>query len=213
MWVYGTRVTRFVVGPWRFSLVVAASLSLLGASLVCAWEGTAAAAENGPESTSVTGNSCHGVFSGNPPGTLVETTSAGPSENTVTPGQSVAVTLTWNTHDFGGNPPAKTDLCVEIGSQISTSLSQEHKPGPGGGTDTYTLNMPDDIGGDAICLRAAVSGPLTSTEKSAVLCYAFLPDAAPEVPNAILLPMAGLLIGGGALLFSRRRRITNQSSA
>jgi hypothetical protein len=170
--------------------------------------GVAAAAKPGgsPTSTAVSGNSCHGVFSGNPPGTLVETTSAGVSGNTFTPGETVTATLTWNPGDFGGSPPAKTDLCVKIGSQISGTLSEEHKPGPSGGTDSYTFKMPYGTGGQPVCVRTAVSGPITSTEKSAVLCYTDLPVATPEVPQALLLPVVGLLVAGGAVLVSRRRR-------
>lgn len=194
------------MGVWRNSLAVIGALSLLGASLLGV-SGAAATGQSGaPSGTAVTGNSCHGVFMGNPPGSLVETSSAGTNDSIVNPGQAITVTLTWRPTDFGGNPPSKSDMCVEIGSRISTTLSQEHKPGPGGGTDTYSFTTPDATGGQPICVRAAVSGGMTSTEKSAILCYEFLPAATPEVPTAILLPVVGLLVGAGAVLLSRRRR-------
>jgi hypothetical protein len=161
-----------------------------------------AAKQAGASSDSpVTGNSCHGVFSGSPPGSLVETTSAGPNDGTVSSGQTVQVTLNWNPNDFGGKTPDKTDDCVKIGSQISTVLSREHKPAPSGGTDTFSFTVPSGgTGGQQICVRSAVSG-----EKSAVLCYTVMAAVTPEVPKALLLPVAGLLLIGGALLFARRR--------
>ena len=199
------------MGPWRNSLAVVGALSLIAALLGVASVAAAAKPGGGPTSTAITGNSCHGVFSGNPPGSLVESTSAGASDDPVTPGQMITVTLTWNPQDFGGNPPAKTDLCVEIGSQVSATLSQEHKPGPNGGWDSYTFTAPYGNGGQPICVRTAVSGPITSTEKSAILCNSVLAAATPEVPQTILLPLAGLLVGSGGLLFLRRRRASRQA--
>jgi hypothetical protein len=184
------------------------------------------------------------------------------------------VTLTWNPNDLGGNPPAKTEDCVEIGSQISTGLSQEHVPGPTSGTDTFTFVVPlNGTGGQQICDRGAVwagddegtgesrgsgqgngggdgggtgsgqgdgedagsgggpgqaagqhdagvspsvqlraqndqgsSGSDDHVEKSSVLCYTLLTAAAPETPAALLFPLAGLVVCGGAVLVVRRRR-------
>jgi hypothetical protein len=161
--------------------------------------------------TMVTGNSCNGVFNGAPSGSLVKTTSAGPNGSTVSPGQTITVTLTWNTGDFGGSAPSKTDDCVEIGSQISATLSQEHKPGPSGGTDTYTYQVPSGgTGGQQICDRGAVSGPNVSTEKSATLCYAVMGAATPEVSKVLLLPATGALVAGAGILLVRRRRPRNE---
>jgi hypothetical protein len=64
--------------------------------------------------TMITGSSCNGAFNGAATGSLVETTSAGPNNSTVSPGQNITVTLTWNTGDFGGHAPSKTDDCVEM---------------------------------------------------------------------------------------------------
>jgi hypothetical protein len=163
--------------------------------------------------TMVSGNSCNGVFNGSPAGSLVKTTSAGPNDSTVSPGQTITVTLTWNPADFGGNAPSKTDDCVEIGSSLSASLSQEDKPGPAGGTDTYTYTVPSGgTNGQQICDRGAVSGTGHSGEKSAILCYTVMGVETPEVSQAVLLPVAGLFVGGGVLLLVRRRR-TGTSSA
>ena len=190
------------VGLWFFDASTIAAAS----TRVTAQVAKQAGASSG---STVTGNSCHGVFSGKPPGSLVEATSAGPNDSTVSPGQTVQVTLTWNPNDFGGNTPDKTDDCVEIGSQISTALSREHKPAPSGGTDTFSFTVPSGgTGGQQICVRSAVSG-----EKSAVLCYTVMAAVTPEVPKALLLPVAGLLLVGGALLFARRRDTGTTPSA
>jgi LPXTG-motif cell wall-anchored protein len=162
-----------------------------------------------PSDGTVTGNSCHGVFNGDAPGSLVETTSVGPNGSTVSPGQTVQVTLLWNPNDFAGNTPDKVDDCVEIGTVISASLSSEHKPAPSGGTDRFSFIVPSGgTGGQQICVRSAISG-----EKSAVLCYTVMAAVAPEVPTALLLPVAGLLLVGGAFLFARRRNTRTSTDA
>lgn len=164
--------------------------------------------------TMVTGHSCNGVFDGAATGSILKTTSAGQNNNTVLPGQTISVTITWNPSDFGGNAPTKSDDCVEIGTQLSTSMSQEHKPAPAGGTDTFSYVVPSDgTNGEQICDRGALSGtgPVSGIEKSAILCYTVMAAVTPEVPTALLLPLAGLLVGGGGVLFSRRRRAGAQS--
>jgi LPXTG-motif cell wall-anchored protein len=130
------------------------------------------------------------------------------------PGQIIEVTLTWNPSDFGGNLPDKTDDCVEIGSQVSTALSGEHKPGPSGGADTFSFTVPSGgTEGQQICDRSAVSGPGDAGEKSTVLCYTVMAADAPEVPNVLLFPVAGLVLAGGALLIARRRQNGTSPSA
>jgi hypothetical protein len=102
-------------------------------------------------------HSCSGVFDGRATGSLTKSTSAGPNESTVSPGQTITVTLTWNPADFGTRSPFKSEDCVQIGSRISAALSQEHLPGPLNGTDTFSYVIPlDGTGGEQICDRAAV---------------------------------------------------------
>ena len=157
--------------------------------------------------TMVTGNSCNGVFNGASTGSLVKTTSAGANNSTVTPGQSISVTLTWSSSDFGGGTATKTDDCVEIGTTLWATLSQEHKPPPAGGSDSYTYVVPTgSTAGQQICDRGQVTGSNHSPEKSAVLCYTVLAAVTPEVSKALLLPVLGLCIAGGGLLLARRRR-------
>jgi hypothetical protein len=183
----------------------------------------------------VTDGSCSGIFDGSPTGSVVKTTSAGPNESLVTPGQKITVTLTWNKRDFGWTGPAATEDCVTIGSHV-VKLSQEHKPAPFGGTDTFSYTVPLNIGGQEICDRGVVWGyggsgsgwsddrgrPGRDTrwyrhggkgagddgpEESAVLCYSTAPDpAAPEAPNVLLFPVAALVVGAGAVVVTRRRR-------
>jgi len=174
---------------------------------------------------SPTAGSCRDVFTGPQAGSVRKTTSAGPGWSTVAPGQTITVTLTWRPGDFWGRSPAGTADCVEIGTRISTTLSQVHQPGPAGDTDTYTYVVPaQGTDGLPICDRGVVWGPdggpiwghdddgawrwgqPGGAERSAVVCYTILPDPAPEAPNVIFFPVAGLLVGAGALLVVRRRR-------
>ena len=148
-----------------------------------------------------------GVFSGDRSGSLVKVTSAGPNGSLVAPGQTINVTITWNPKDFGGFAPSKTVDCVKIGSRISSTLSQEHTPGPSGGTDHFSYVVPlDGTGGDQICDRAVISGPWLNREKSATLCYSVMGVATPEVPMPLMLPLSAMAVGGGGLLIARRRR-------
>jgi len=157
--------------------------------------------------TSVTGNSCNGVFHGSPSGSLSERTSAGPNGSTVATGQQISITLTWNPADFGGNAVDKTDVCVKIGTQISSALSQEHKPGPTAGTDFFSFDIPTQgTGGQPICVRTAVSGSGADSEKSNLVCYSELDPVAPEVPYVLLLPLAFAVVVAGAFLLRRQRR-------
>ena len=154
-----------------------------------------------------TGGGSGGVFDGAPTGSLVKVTSAGANGSLVAPGQTINVTITWNPKDFGGYPPARTVDCVKIGSKISKTLSQEHKPGPSGGTDHFSYVVPmDGTGADQICDRATILGPWLNTEKSAILCYTAMGVQTPEVPNTLMLPVAAVLIFAGGLWIARRRR-------
>ena len=147
------------------------------------------------------------VFSGARSGSLVKVTSAGANGSLVAPGQTINVTITWNPKDFGGFAPSKTVDCVKIGSRISNSLSQEHAPGPSGGTDHFSYVVPmDGTGGDQICDRAVISGPWLNREKSTVLCYTVMSAVTPEVPMVLMLPLSAMAVGGGGLLIARRRR-------
>jgi LPXTG-motif cell wall-anchored protein len=159
--------------------------------------------------TMVTGNSCNGTFNGAATGSIVKTTSAGPTGSTVAPGQTITVTLSWNPSDFGGSAPQVSEDCVDIGTSLSGGMSQEHKPGPTGGTDTFSYMVPSNgTNGLQVCDRGEVSGTGTAgmVEKSAILCYTVMGVATPEVSQAILLPVAGLLVVGSGLLLVRRRR-------
>ena len=148
-----------------------------------------------------------GVFSGDRSGSLVKVTSAGADGSLVSPGQTITVTITWNPKDFGGFSPSETVDCVKIGSRISSSLSQEHIPGPSGGTDHFSYVVPlDGTGGDQICDRAVISGPWLNREKSAILCYTVMSAATPEVPTALMLPLSAMAVAGGGVLIARRRR-------
>lgn len=100
--------------------------------------------------------SCALAFLGRQVGSLTKTTSAGPTGSTVLPGQTITVTLTWSSKSFWGYRPAKSEDCVRIGSRVST-LSQVHRPGPAGGSDTFSYQVPaGGTDGQQICDRGAV---------------------------------------------------------
>lgn len=172
---------------------------------------------------------CATAFFGQPMGSLQKSTSAGPDQSSVVPGQQVTVTLTWNPRDFGGHGPTIVEDCVKIGSRVSTSLSQDHRPGPAGGTDTFKYAIPvGGTNGQEVCDRgvAVSSDPWWGqhgqgwgqdgddddpyrgwrVETSPVLCYTLLAAAAPEAPQALVIPVAGLVVGGSGYWLARRRR-------
>jgi len=165
------------------------------------------------------------IFLGPSTGSVVKTTSAGPNDSVVSPGETITVTLNWDRRQFGWLGPAETEDCVQIGNKIS-KLSQEHGPAPLTGTDTFTYTVPADTGGQQICDRGVVWGYGSTggdwssdgrgewngnqsnhgPQESAVLCYSVLGAAAPEAPSVILFPVAALFIVGGGYVVARRRR-------
>ncbi len=186
-------------------------------------DGAPGATGRGPSGSEL-GELCHEVFHGPAAGSLVKTTSAGPDGSTVLPGQLITVTLTWKPSEFVWTAPSRIADCVEIGSTISPTLSEAYGPGPTTGTFTFTYVVPaGGTGGQQICDRGVAWGRDDrsntwasghgegwghddNTERSAVLCYSILAAQAPEAPMALLFPLAGLVVGGGALVFVRRRR-------
>jgi hypothetical protein len=165
------------------------------------------------------------IFSGPSTGSVVKTTSAGPNDSVVSPGETITVTLKWDRRQFGWLGPAETEDCVQIGNKISR-LSQEHGRAPLTGTDTFSYTVPADTGGQQICDRGVVWGYGSTggewssdglgewngnqsnhgPQKSAVLCYSVLGAATPEAPSVILFPAAALFIVGGGYVVTRRRR-------
>ena len=165
------------------------------------------------------------IFEGPSTGSVGKTTSAGPNDSVVSPGETITVTLKWDRRQFGWLGPAETEDCVQIGNKISR-LSQEHGRAPLTGTDTFTYTVPADTGGLQICDRGVVWGYGTTgsdwssdgrgewngnqsnhgPQKSAILCYSVLGSATPEAPSVILFPTAALFIVGGGYVATRRRR-------
>jgi hypothetical protein len=165
------------------------------------------------------------IFWGRSTGSVVKTTSAGPNDSIVSPGETITVTLKWDRRQFGWLGPAETEDCVQIGNKIS-KLSQEHGRAPLNGTDTFTYTVPADTGGQQICDRGVVWGYGSTggdwssdgrgewnsnqsnhgPQKSAILCYSVLGAATPEAPSVLLFPMAALFIVGGGYVVTRRRR-------
>lgn len=165
------------------------------------------------------------VFEGAPSGSVMKTTTAGPNNSVVSPGEVITVTLTWDKRDFGWFGPGESEDCVWIGNSVSR-LSQEDGRAPLTGTDTFTYKVPADTGGQQICDRGVVWGYGATgggwnsygrgdghedhnghgPQKSVVLCYSVLGAATPEAPSVIFLPLAALLVGGTGYVVARRRR-------
>ncbi len=74
--------------------------------------------------------------------------------------------------------------------------------GGGGGWSSASTGSADNGGG------RDGDGGRDGRERSAVLCYSILAAATPEVSSVLFLPVAGLVVFGGAL-FAFRRRETN----
>ena len=171
---------------------------------------------------------CAGAFFGRPLGSLTKTTSAGPTGSTVLPGQSITVTLTWSPRDFGWRGPTAIEDCVKVGRHVSAYLSQAHRPGSARGRDTFKYDMPTATDGEQVCDRGVAlsvdpgwnqrgwgddGGPSSGgyffgvhLETSPVVCYTILAAAAPEASQALLFPVAGLVVVGGGYWLARGRR-------
>ncbi len=99
---------------------------------------------------------CAAAFRGPATGSLVKTTSAGPAGSTVMPGQSISVSTTWDPKDASDSLSFISADCVTIGSRVSAKLTQVHNPGPAGGSDHFSYDVPASTGGRPICDRAVM---------------------------------------------------------
>ena len=113
----------------------------------------------GPPGWNSAGVSCLGMSQLPPYGSLTQTTSAGPDQSSVLPGQKITVTLKWRPSEFVWSAPSKLVDCVWIGPHLSTTLSQVKGPGPTTGTYTFTYVVPAaGTGGNQICNRGVAWG-------------------------------------------------------
>jgi len=182
----------------------------------------------------VIGKACRTVFDAPDPGSVAISTSAGPSGGVVGAGTTISVDLTWDPTSFASNPggvPGKVVDCVRVDGKVDATLSRQVAPGPAGGTQELSFVVPDQPGAQ-VCVRGAVGAGASKgdradsasrgdggargargagrgvTETSAVVCDTVgAAPVLPEAPAAAVLPVSGAVVGLGALLVMRRRRL------
>jgi uncharacterized repeat protein (TIGR01451 family) len=115
---------------------------------------------------------CNGVFNGSPVGTLAMTASV-PDGGSVSAGQSIQITITWDTNDWSSLNQFHD--CVTINGAIDDSLTYEEKPPANDGIIQHSFSVPNSVSdGDQVCARSALSGTPqggNSTQKSNKLCW------------------------------------------
>jgi hypothetical protein len=188
----------------QFSVAVTVSIS--GALMIVA-PARASSARSMTVADPGTGNSCHGYFMGPPDSAVTITSDAGPTGSTINPGQTITVTVSWSSERPGKPEPSKVDNCVQVGSDVSDSLSQQVRPEITGASEQFSYSVPSQSGAQ-LCDRGAVEGAGNATGKSDILCYSIGPSAAlPETTFPILLPIGGVVTAGAlAFVLARFRR-------
>ena len=126
----------------------------------------------GTSAGAATNDSCNGAFQGSPAGSL--SLSAVPGPGSISAGQTITITATWNTGDWSGLDQFSD--CFEVNGALDPSLTYEDKPPANDGYDQHSVDVPKDlVDGDTFCVRARLSGQPTggntSTQKSNTLCW------------------------------------------
>lgn len=119
-------------------------------------------------------SACRGLYHGNPPGSLVMTTS--PSSATVLhPGDEVEVTATWNTADWPRPVLHKVLDCLLVNGEVDYDHSSQEKPTDNDGYYRYRFTVPNGARG-RICDRVRLSGRFVEdgdlvVQKSNTICF------------------------------------------
>jgi hypothetical protein len=119
-------------------------------------------------------SACSGLYHGNPPGSLVMTTS--PSAATVLhPGDEVEVTTTWDTADWPGPVLHKVLDCLLVNGEVDYEHSSQEKPTDNDGLYRYRFTVPNGARG-RICDRVRLSGRFVEdgdlvVQKSNTICF------------------------------------------
>jgi hypothetical protein len=119
-------------------------------------------------------SACSGLFRGNPPGSLVMTTS--PSSDTVLhPGDEVEVTATWDTADWPRPVLHKVLDCLLVNGEVDYEHSSQEKPTDNDGLYRYRFTVPNGARG-RICDRVRLSGRFVEdgdlvVQKSNTICF------------------------------------------
>jgi hypothetical protein len=119
-------------------------------------------------------SACRGLYHGNPPGSLVMTTS--PSSATVLhPGDEVEVTATWDTADWPRPVLHKVLDCLLVNGDVDYDHSSQEKPTDNDGYYRYRFTVPNGARG-RICDRVRLSGRFVEdgdlvVQKSNTICF------------------------------------------
>lgn len=119
-------------------------------------------------------SACRGLYHGNPPGSLVMTTS--PSSATVLhPGDEVEVTATWDTADWPRPVLHKVLDCLLVNGEVNYDHSSQEKPTDNDGYYRYRFTVPNGARG-RICDRVRLSGRFVEegdlvVQKSNTICF------------------------------------------
>ena len=119
-------------------------------------------------------SACSGLYHGDPPGSLVMTTS--PSSATVLhPGDEVEVTATWDTADWPRPVLHKVLDCLLVNGEVDYEHSSQEKPTDNDGHYRYRFTVPNGARG-RVCDRVRLSGRFVEggdlvVQKSNTICF------------------------------------------
>jgi uncharacterized repeat protein (TIGR01451 family) len=120
----------------------------------------------------VTNSACTGAFNGSPVGTLAMTASV-PDGGSVSAGQSIQITITWDTNDWSSLDQFHD--CLTSNGSLDGSLTYEEKPPPNDGLIQHSVTVPGSLAdGEEFCARSSLSGQPrggNATQKSNTLCW------------------------------------------
>jgi hypothetical protein len=117
---------------------------------------------------------CSGLYHGNPPGSLVMTTSPG-SGTVLHPGDEVEVTATWDTADWPRPDLHKVLDCLLVDGDVDYDHSSQEKPTDNDGYYRYRFTVPSGARG-RVCDRVRLSGRFVEggdlvVQKSNTVCF------------------------------------------
>jgi hypothetical protein len=119
-------------------------------------------------------SACKGLYHGDPPGSLVMTTS--PSSATVLhPGDEVEVAATWNPADWPTPVLHKVLDCLLVNGDVDYDHSSQEKPTDNDGYYRYRFTVPNGARG-RVCDRVRLSGRFVDggdlvVQKSNTVCF------------------------------------------
>jgi hypothetical protein len=198
------------------------TLTLGPGNATTAWVGTSNVLQaNGPGLSSVSDVSVSPPFSGGPSFTAGPALPTLPANEVALEGEggnlasTTAAPSSWTalgtpfTYTPGTQPVSGSGSVTYSSPETSDVVAAGAVSTYAGGSGTLSV-IEDSSGvtsGETTAGGWAVSGSVTTMVSACALYTAAV--SAPEVPNILLLPLLGLIAGGGALLVGRQRRFGN----